>query len=422
MMWRTDGRRRDWDAVRGPIGAMILTLHRLGWRMEDPLSLIDDWGEEIVLTKVAPALLADMLKDATFRAMEHYIGGQAANMDEEFAGRRVCIDQVKAQLKTDRKIAPAGRAAYMSVACNAVMTYSRAEAGSYLVENRCPLCGMRGDDLRHRIWECQHPEVVAARISAAPAWLRDEVARRPRSQSRWCTGFMPHPGDVWPRPAAEAVPLTKYDGDGGRPLDGDGMPILGSKLYVDGSCTSHVVAEIKRAATSIVSVDEDGGTVWRVLMPVPAPMPQTSQSAEFVALPMVKAYMAASGGGAWDVASDCRNIVRACNDAPLRAVDGARKYAGLMKPIVSDVEWQSRINIRKVPAHVDPDTLPQGPARLDAIGNQHADKMAKEAVALHPSPTPALQQQLAADLRRSRLVVRTIAAVMPIFPPCRLID
>ncbi len=331
--------------------------------MEDPLSFYDDWGEEIVLTKVAPALLADLLRDATFRAMEHYVGRQMGEKDEEYAGRRVCIDQVRSQLRSDRKISPAGRAAYLSVACNAVMTYSRAEAGGYLVENRCPLCGMRGDDLRHRIWECQHPEVVAARAAAAPAWLREEVGRRPRTQTRWCNGFIPHPGDVWPRPAAEATPVAKFDGDGERPMGDDGIPILGNKIYVDGSCTSHVVSEIKRAATSIVSVDCHGGTVWRVLMPVPAPMPQTSQSAEFVALPLVKAYLTTSSDDKWDVASDCLNVVRACNEAALRAIDGARKYAGVMKPIMSERIGGGGFTYVKYPP-----TLTQRPCHTDPRG------------------------------------------------------
>ncbi len=370
-IWRSDGRRRDWNAVRGPIGALLLSLHRIGWSMDDPLRMRDDWGEEIVLTKVAPALLADMLREATFRSVERYIGGQMASKhDEEFIDRRACLEQVRSQLKSDRKISPAGRAAYLSVACNAIMTYSRAEAGGYLVENRCPLCGLRGDDIRHRVWECQHPEVVAAREAVAPVWLREEIRRRPRSQTRWCTGFILHPGDVWPRPAAEATPVTRYDGEEPRPVAADGIPILGNKLYVDGSATTHVVAELRRAATAVVTVDCHGKALWRILMPVPSPMPQTSQSAEFVALPLVRAYLTNASSGAWDVASDCLNVVKSCNGDAARAIVGTKKYAGVLKPIVSDTEWRRRVGVRKVPAHVCPATLPPGPARLDAIGTR----------------------------------------------------
>ena len=36
--------KRRWGRVRGPMGAMLLTLHRLGWRMEDAMTVIDDLG------------------------------------------------------------------------------------------------------------------------------------------------------------------------------------------------------------------------------------------------------------------------------------------------------------------------------------------------------------------------------------------
>jgi hypothetical protein len=234
-VWRSDGRRRNWNAVKGPIGAAILTLHRLGWSMPSPFTVIDDWGEEIALTKVTPTMLADLLKEATYRALEHYVGAQAAAVDEEFIGRRVCVDQIRAQLKSDRKITAEGRAAVLSVTCNAIMTFNRAANSGYLVVDACPMCGRAGDTLRHRIWECTHPDVVAAREAVAPAWLREEVARRPHTQSRWTTGIIPHPGDVWPRPAASADPVAEYDGEAERPISGADIPGAGSY-----SSTAHV--------------------------------------------------------------------------------------------------------------------------------------------------------------------------------------
>ncbi len=83
--------------------------------MPSPFVVIDDWGEEIALTKVAPALLADLIREATLRALEHYVGSQLAVGDMEFAGRRICADQVKAQLKSDKKISAEGRAAARSL-------------------------------------------------------------------------------------------------------------------------------------------------------------------------------------------------------------------------------------------------------------------------------------------------------------------
>ncbi len=97
----TDGRRREWSQVRGPIGAMILSLHRIGWEMPSAFVLRDDRGEEIPLTKVTPAMLAVYLKEATLRALERYVGSRVAITDEQFIGRRACVDHLRYQLAHD---------------------------------------------------------------------------------------------------------------------------------------------------------------------------------------------------------------------------------------------------------------------------------------------------------------------------------
>eukprot|EP00959_Pyramimonas_sp_CCMP1952_P417773 8752677-Pyramimonas_sp.AAC.1 len=45
-------------------------------------------------------------------------------------------------------------------------TRARARASGYSSDGRCPLCG-QPDSVRHRAWQCQHPEVVAVRLEAA---------------------------------------------------------------------------------------------------------------------------------------------------------------------------------------------------------------------------------------------------------------
>jgi hypothetical protein len=40
-----DGTRRCWDAVRGPIGAMRLSLHRVGWSMRGPFTMTNRDGD-----------------------------------------------------------------------------------------------------------------------------------------------------------------------------------------------------------------------------------------------------------------------------------------------------------------------------------------------------------------------------------------
>ncbi len=414
--WCTDGRRREWGRTRGPIGAVLLTLHRIGWSMSGPFTLVDDWGEEVILTKVTPSLLASMLREATARSLERYVGRKMALDDVTFDGRRACTEHIRKQLASDRKLTPQGKGAYMSVLCGAVMTYHKAAQGGYLVEDRCPLCGQKGDTIWHRVWECCHPQVADARRAAVPAWLIDEVARRPREHIFWTSGLLPHPGDTWPRPAANPTLDVEYRGDGDPPLREDGRPRISGTVYVDGSCTAHIITELKRASTSMVVMDGHGNAKWQVRMPVPTPMPQSSQAAEYAALPLVHAY-AANTSDDFDIASDCLNVVKSCNEDPMKAIAASRMYGGIMKPILADTCWRANVKVRKVPAHVSPDAFPPGQGRSDAIGNQQADLAAKSAGGLHPAAAPALQQEVEAALKRARLVVRAIAAVMPVFPP-----
>ncbi len=415
-----DGGRRNWAAVRGPIGAARLSLHRVGWSMKGPFTLVDHDGEDIKLTVTTPAMLAVMLKRAVTRTLQAQVGKKLAAGDPRFQGRRAAAEHITSQLRGDRKLSGRDRACYMSVACGAVMTYARAAAAGYLVDNRCPLCGIRGDTMVHRIWRCQHPEAAAAREATVPRWLLQEFSRAedPERNAMWTTGMIPHPADVWPLPARDATMYYEWTG-GGQPEGDDrgpgGEPRLKGGLYIDGSCTTGVFPELRRAAIAVVQWSPQVPAGWRMQLPVPHPMPQTPQAAEYGALALVNLYSHPEAG--ITVASDCANVVRDACQPPRMALSGRRVYAGVLKGALSDPSWVRRVQVRKVPAHVNPTSLPEGQQRDDAVGNDLADKLANEARAGHPKPTPAMEQELEAALKRARLVVRAIAKVSQCFPP-----
>ncbi len=299
------------------------------------------------------------------------------------------------------------------------MTHARAAELGYLVENKCPLCGEPRDTTVHRVYKCQHPSVVAVRQAVMPEWLRREADRVADlgSSVLWATGFIPHPADTWPTPAVDANMEFEWVGSDGAEADErapDGGPRVHGSTYLDGSCTTSVFKELRRAASSIVQWSAERQSGWRLRMPIPRPLPQTPQAAEYGALVLMRRYTHPTHGAA--IASDCANVVRDAN-APLRAaLSGRRAYAGLMREIVTDTEWVKRCTVRKVPAHVNPTSVPAGQARVDAIGNDLADSLAKAAVDMHPRPSPAMEQELEAALKRSRHIVRTIARVTQMLP------
>ena len=49
---------RTWGEVRGPLGAAVLSLRRIGWVFDNCLTLITDKGVKLPLTSTSPALVA----------------------------------------------------------------------------------------------------------------------------------------------------------------------------------------------------------------------------------------------------------------------------------------------------------------------------------------------------------------------------
>ncbi len=66
--------KRAWSAVRGPIGATIMTLARLGWKMSSAFNMVDCKGDDITLTMNSPALVRHLLIEAVEDAAEREVG------------------------------------------------------------------------------------------------------------------------------------------------------------------------------------------------------------------------------------------------------------------------------------------------------------------------------------------------------------
>ncbi len=201
-------------------------------------------------------------------------------------------------------------------------------------------------------------------------------------------------------------------------MEGDGQasaPMLRGRLFSDGSCTTNLFPELRRAATAIVQRRPDGGRGWTIQCTVPPPLPQTPQAAEFAALGLIQRFSHPTDAA--DVAIDCLGVVRAYNGPVAAAVRHSRPYAAIMREALADVAWRRRTTVRKVRAHLNPEAAEDEAERNDAVDNGVADAAAKEAVGFHPQPTPVQIAELEASLKRSKLVVRTVAKVTQAFPP-----
>ena len=61
---------RSWAEVRGPIGAMLMSMRRVGWTSVDGLAVQAGVLGKILIPSMSPAMLASILKDACTTAAE----------------------------------------------------------------------------------------------------------------------------------------------------------------------------------------------------------------------------------------------------------------------------------------------------------------------------------------------------------------
>ncbi len=408
--------RRTWGEVRGPIGACIMTLTRLGWAMTSAFTLVDRRGVEVSLTTTAPALLRRMLIEATMDAAEKVVGARWSGKDPEFKGRRVCPDLAIKAIKggMGSRLNAQQVAMFRAAACDGVYTRHRAAEEGYEVADECEFCGAAGDTHHHRIFCCPHTR--SAVLQHVPGWLYAEGGRaNPRSKF-WTTGIFPHPADEWPLPAAGFDAIIVGDNHGSRGSEGwhnseDGF---GGDLFTDGSCTPSPIRGLARAGCAAIEADETGERKRGIYLAIPRHLPQTSQSGEHVGVAVARREAVRQS----HIRSDCSNVVRATNATAARALAPTRAYAGIVLDKFTRLDATSKATrVSWVRAHRAASDQHDEDTRREIRANAAADHLAGEAVKLHPQPTHDQQVALNYYLKRAPLVAKAIGVALAMFPP-----
>ena len=112
------------------------------------------------------------------------------------------------------------------------------------------MCGSGEDDVYHRAWEC--PCTADLRELLPRRIMILAKARGARDSALYTRGLIPHPAEEVDPPAH---PFNGETGDGYQVwrtqeiAERHGEEIkLSGRIFVDGSCTTHPVAELRRAA------------------------------------------------------------------------------------------------------------------------------------------------------------------------------
>ncbi len=393
-----------------------MSLDRIGWHLSDPFTVVDDLGVSRKILEHSPALWADLVRQAVTRGHERRVAAVWARRDPQFKGRRLCIDHLHPQLATSHRpgkrcrLDSLGAGIARAVVCDAVWTGARARDVDSAASAVCRLCGEADDTLHHRLWWC--PAAEAERIAIAPERLIRAARAAGRHNKFYVTGVMPHPADVTPGPVDEPVMEVERLDLGGVQPEGDVHAVKGD-FFFDGSCTTHVVPELRRAAFAVIVKDEAGRVLARVSSPLWRQLPQTPQAAEFAAYAAAVQFL----GGPSRFFGDCLNVIRQAGAAPRRRVAPHFRYSGILRDTLKDPNRLGMVMaFEKVKAHVALDTIDDEEERARAAGNAEADLLAKAAVKRHPQLPPADEAMLEASFKDAAIIIKLAAAVLRKWP------
>ena len=400
-----DGTRR-WSQVRGPLGAMFLSLDRIGWYTCDGRTFLDDLGITRDIMSFTPAAWKGFLKASVQRMHERDLGLKTGY--PELRGRRACVDVVR-RVARSSKTPKEGARLLTTNACNGIWTKTRAKAAGYELEDSlCELCGLHEDTIHGRVWKCQHPPVKLAReLAASPAIIRAALKAGPNC-ALYNRGIFAHPAEDYPEPAALSNTHCTQEG---RVCPSANCEFRG-KIFVDGSCDQHMINDLKRAGWGAVAIDERGEVVATARGVIPSDTTQSSQSGEYGAL----ACVALLATGPARIFSDCLNVVKAWN-APSGKEDVRKAYGTYTRfakhphgdNYVESVEWiKAHQDLKK--AAGDPTTL------AHAKANDAADGQANEGRKMHPQPSPVQALEVKRLCWHATAACRAIAATLPLWP------
>jgi len=206
----------SWPSVRGPFGACILSLERLGWVPESLTSWGDDSGVKRDLTQYSPKLFSIVMHESTQRLLERRLAASSGH--PSFEGRSACVDYVRRFVLS--KVKPRTETIVVAAAAtNAIWTLWRLHCAGYFIEDyKCPMCKRMVDTLHHRLWVCDHPEAVRLRKKAATQAIIDAAVAAPDSPL-YNHAIFPHPVNIYPNPSGSAdyvfVNVRGLDNDSG---------------------------------------------------------------------------------------------------------------------------------------------------------------------------------------------------------------
>ena len=439
------GSVRKWAHCCGPMGAAVLSAKRIGWRLRGPFAAIDRNGRRLNFTQLSPALLQKLALRDWQAATEEKLGRHwrrgcwswgvdDPRQNREVAARVAHIPSggpaaasppsalVIREALASRKWSSQAKGALAAVATDAVWTRERLARAGYAAEATCTLCGVASDTMHHRAWVC--PCSAAVRNEhATPDQIRRARAAGNESPL-WSAGWLPRPRDLVPPPGD--MDLWQWTPGGGEEALGSLAELAGvmsRAIFTDGSCSTQLDPERRRAGWAVVEVGEeliDGKlvklrAVWGT---IPSSWPQSSQAAEFAAAVAAAELI---GDPQAKVYSDCKGVVDAFRSvATIPLMDVLRPqhlWAGALRTTLAFERAAAPLRgMEKVPAHTAAYAGEPPQDRHRRLANAWADELAKKAAKCHETMSPLTQLLVDQALADARTACKVLAEATLLWP------
>jgi len=413
---------QQWRVVCGPATATVATLGRLGWHLQDGVTVVTDRGVQLNLTRDSPARVAEVVKLAVIEWRWSRLASREPSLASPVGGPSFgpCWRPIVRLLDPAVKVkgwSAQHRGALRSAVTNRQWPQQRKYRAGLVADPACRLClALAAGSSAH----AEAPAGTAIHRSVFCPCHRDSRGRlapgdvtacsidpaRAEGRTTWLTrALQPSLAFKIPPPAPEASFRWIV-----QPADG----LLSAKwrVYTDGSLLDGPQAELRRPGWAFVALDDDGA-VRAVARGVPPPWISTIFGAE--AWAVLQALLVAPEVGTLRI--DCKAVVDLLQAGPSKAVTASRVTASVWASIFTSLDELPPRDLSWMPAHTaaaDIERRRIGNGSLltaaDRRGNDLADHHAKAAVEEHRVPRP-IREDILAQERSVGLMARWVAQV-----------
>ena len=269
------------------------------------------------------------------------------------------------------KLPPVSKLLLVQIVTDGVFTnYSLFNMG-YLCDPVCPDCGESVDTVLHRCFTCPRIE-ARARLAVGNSTFDNIVSAGDRGLlGTRC--LMPQPLTKSRPAATQIIKAINFEA---------GDEFSDCEVFGDGSCANPSIPELSRSGFALVQVDSEGNLQKAVYGTLPPQYPQDPLAAEYAAF--AAAYQLSSRV---TYVGDCSEVLRAFGKGPRAAQQGDNPHACVWKQLLrEEPDCLARVSsVTKVKAHKSIEQVEAEGGNLKHFhGNAEADRLAKEAVLLHP--------------------------------------